>query len=79
MNYTPLYYLINGVAFNKTNAGSSLFAATSGSAASPATGTVLVRMVNAGLRMHVPSIVGSQTTPAVVPTGVTAARVPGSR
>ena len=27
-----------------------------------ATGTVLVRMVNAGLRMHVPSIVGSQTT-----------------
>ncbi len=27
-----------------------------------ATGTVLVRMVNAGLRMHVPSIVNSQTT-----------------
>jgi hypothetical protein len=29
----------------------------------PATGagSVLVRMVNAGLRMHVPSIVGSQT------------------
>ncbi len=25
------------------------------------TGTVLVRLVNAGLRMHVPSIVGSQT------------------
>ncbi len=27
----------------------------------PVTGNVLVRMVNAGLRMHVPSIVGAQT------------------
>ena len=26
VNYTPLYYLINGVAFNKTNAASSVFA-----------------------------------------------------
>jgi hypothetical protein len=61
VNYTPLYYMINGVAFNKTNASASLFAATPGSVASPVTGTVLVRMVNAGLRMHVPSIVGSKT------------------
>jgi Bacterial Ig domain len=73
VNYTPLYYTINGVAFNRTNAGSSLFpvgpamiAPTSG------TGNVLVRLVNAGSRMHVPSIVGSQvagqtggTTPIV--------------
>jgi len=35
----------------------------------PATGSVLVRLVNAGLRMHVPSIVGSQT--GVAPTGGT--------
>jgi hypothetical protein len=58
VNYTPLYYLINGAAFDKTHAGTSLFAAA------PATGVagnVLVRMVNAGLHMHVPSIVGSQT------------------
>jgi hypothetical protein len=74
VNYTPLYYLINGQAFNKTNAMGSLFAA---SPTSGVTGGVLVRMVNAGLRMHVPSIVGSVTTPAVVPTGVTAAAVPG--
>ncbi len=62
VNYTPLYYLINGAAFDKTNASKSLFAVTP-APASPATttGTVLVRMVNAGLRMHVPSIVGSQT------------------
>jgi hypothetical protein len=74
VNYKPLYYLINGVAFNKTSPGFSQFAANPGSAA---TGTVLVRLVNAGLRMHVPSIVGALTTPAVVPSGVTAAQVPG--
>ena len=32
VNYTPLYYLINGVAFDKTNARTSLFSATSGTA-----------------------------------------------
>jgi hypothetical protein len=64
VNYTPLYYTINGIAFNKTNLASSLFATTpAGSATAPLTGSVLVRMVNAGLRMHVPAIVGSQTTP----------------
>jgi len=68
VNYTPFYYLINGVAFNKTNAGASLFAVTAGidpTTLLPVTtgisGNVLVRMVNAGLRMHVPSIVGSMT------------------
>src|SRR6266480_4015284 len=67
VNYTPLYYLFNGVAFNKTSAAAaptSLFAA---SPASGVTGNVLVRLVNAGLRMHVPSIVGSQTGTAVAP------------
>jgi len=59
VNYTPLYYLINGVAFNKTNPSASLFSA--GSPATATTGKVLVRFVNAGLRMHVPAIVGSQT------------------
>jgi hypothetical protein len=68
VNYTPFYYLINGVAFNKTNAPASVFAATAGvtTTGTPVTtgitGTVLARLVNAGLRMHVPSIVGSQTT-----------------
>ncbi|HEX8837266.1 MAG TPA: hypothetical protein VF748_10050 [Candidatus Acidoferrum sp.] len=68
VNYTPFYYLINGLAFNKTNAAASLFAAAAGVTGTPPaavttgiTGTVLVRMVNAGLHMHVPSIVGSQT------------------
>ena len=68
VNYTPFYYLIDGLAFNKTNATASLFAASAGVSGTPPapvttgiTGTVLVRMVNAGLRMHVPSIVGSLT------------------
>src|ERR1700730_10309424 len=63
VNYDPRYYLINGVSFDKTHAVNSVFAATGDTAA---TGTVLVRFVNAGLRMHVPSIVGALTgTPAV--------------
>jgi hypothetical protein len=71
VNYTPLYYMINGVAFNKTNASASLFAT---SPATGVTGNVLVRMVNAGVRMHVPSILGSltlpsgATTPPTIPT-----------
>jgi hypothetical protein len=72
VNYTPLYYLINGVAFNKNNPVASTFPALPGTSTLPVSGTVLVRMVNAGLRMHVPSIVGSQVT---VPPATTA--VPG--
>ncbi|PYY10636.1 MAG: hypothetical protein DMG69_06085, partial [Acidobacteria bacterium] len=71
VNYTPLYYLINGAAFNKTSAGTSLFAAAPASAV---TGSVLVRLVNAGLRMHVPSIVGADTTQTV---GTTSTVLPG--
>jgi hypothetical protein len=58
VNYTPLYYFINGVAFNKNIAANSLFPTLP---ATSVTGNVLVRFVNAGLRMHVPSIVGAQT------------------
>jgi len=69
VNYTPLYYLINGVAFNKTGASTSLFPISPTTGVS-ATGTILVRMVNAGLRMNVPSIVGSQIgTGATPPSG----------
>jgi hypothetical protein len=58
VNYSPLYYLINGAGFNKTNASASLFPVTPGTGV---TGNVLVRFVNAGLKMHVPSIVGAVT------------------
>jgi len=69
VNYTPLYYLFNGVAFDKTNAPGSLFSAMPGSSTAAVTGNVLVRFVNAGLRMHIPSIVGSLTGPATTPVG----------
>ena len=71
VNYTPLYYLINGTAFDKTAAAAtanppSLFASAPATGLT-AGGAVLVRLVNAGLGMHVPSIVGAQTGPAATP------------
>jgi hypothetical protein len=66
VNYTPLYYLINGVGFDKTHSSNSLFVSSPASTLTT-TGSVLVRMVNAGLRMHVPAIVGSQTGNPAVP------------
>src|SRR5882762_3733267 len=65
VNYTPLYYMINGQAFDKTIPTNSVFAAMAGTATTGITGNILVRLVNAGLRMHVPSIVGAQTGVAV--------------
>src|SRR6266446_2644898 len=64
VNYSPLYYLFNGAGFDKSNSTNSLFAALP---ATGVTGNVLVRFVNAGLRMHIPSIVGSQIGTAVLP------------
>jgi hypothetical protein len=62
VNYAPLYYMINGVAFNKSGASASLFPTVPGMLTTTSgTGSVLVRMVNSGSRMHVPSIVGAQT------------------
>jgi hypothetical protein len=57
VNYDPRYYLINGIAFDKTNPGASTWAGP-GVGAAAATGNVLLRFVNAGLRMHLPSVVG---------------------
>ncbi len=66
VNYSPAYYLVNGVSYDRTNVGASTFAAATpvaGTAVSPTvTGQVLVRFVNAGLRMHVPSIVNAALT-----------------
>ena len=64
VNYTPLYYMINGVAFSRANANASLFPVTPATLSSTG-GNVLVRVVNAGLRMHVPSIINSTTATTV--------------
>ncbi len=52
VDYTPLYFLFNGVAFNKENQQASALAVP----APGATGNVLVRFVNAGSHMHIPSV-----------------------
>ncbi|MBI1425266.1 MAG: hypothetical protein GC149_17605 [Gammaproteobacteria bacterium] len=54
VNYTPIYFLINGHSFDPTNANSNLF-----SIASPAvTGKVMLRLANAGSHSHVPTTTG---------------------
>ncbi|KVO36319.1 Ig-like domain-containing protein [Burkholderia ubonensis] len=65
VNYDPRYYLINGVAFDRTNPNASAFAP--GATVPASTGQVLVRFVNAGLRMHIPAVVGAQTGNPSVP------------
>jgi hypothetical protein len=52
VDFNPLYYLINGKSFSKT--APTAFPVT----AAVNTGNILLRFVNAGLRMHVPSVVG---------------------
>ena len=58
VNYSPLYYLINGVSFDRTNPDASALTVP----AAAAQGRVLLSFVNAGLRMHVPSVVGANMT-----------------
>src|SRR2546423_226633 len=67
VNYSPLYYLVNGQAFDKTHASNSLFTVSAPAGVNPVLGNVLVRLVNAGLRMHVPSIVGTVTGASAAP------------
>jgi len=58
VNFDPRYYLINGRSFDKTAPGASQLNV----AATPAANGVLLRLVNAGLRMHVPAVVGLDMT-----------------
>ncbi len=77
VNYTPLYYLINGRTFDTTNAAASLYPVnllTGGT--SPVAGKVLVRLANAGSKMHVPAIVGAQTTVTSTVGGVATTSTP---
>jgi hypothetical protein len=64
VNYSPLYYLINGVSLDRGNLAASTVsvAATPPNAITPFAGRLLLSFVNAGLRMHVPSVVGANMT-----------------
>ncbi|MBS0375938.1 MAG: DUF11 domain-containing protein [Proteobacteria bacterium] len=55
VNYSPRYYLINGTSFDRTNLPNSTLAVP----AAGASGNLLVRIVNAGQRMHAPAVVGA--------------------
>ena len=54
VNYTPTYFLINGQAFDRTATALSSWAVGS----KYNTGKVLLRLANAGLRTHIPTVVG---------------------
>ncbi len=58
VDYTPLYHLIDGVAFDPANPSASQLNIGSTTTAATASTGVLLRLVNAGLRMHMPSAVG---------------------
>lgn len=58
VNYNPKYFLINGHAFDETAPVNSAF--PPGPYATVSTGNVLMRVVNAGLKTHIPSLVGRQ-------------------
>jgi hypothetical protein len=78
VNYTPLYYLINGKSFDKTTMASSAAPIAAGAA----TGRVLLRFVNAGSRMHVPEVNGlsmsliAEDANVVADTALGAAKTP---
>jgi hypothetical protein len=54
VDYTPLYFAINGLAFSKDNRAASALSVP----ATATTGNVLIRYVNAGSHMHVPTVNG---------------------
>jgi len=58
VNYTPFLLPLQWRRLDKTSPTGS-WSGIGGHGRSPITGSVLVRFVNAGLRMHVPSIVGA--------------------
>jgi len=66
VNYDPRYYLINGVSFDRTNPDASTMSIfklpSTGGPLSATSGNLLLRFVNAGLRMHVPSVVNTRMT-----------------
>ena len=58
VNYSPLYFLVNGQSFDSTAPANSSLSVPQAATQ----GRVMLRFVNAGLRMHIPSVVGSSMT-----------------
>ena len=67
VNYTPTYFFINGQAFDRTTPQASQYLL--GDTAVYRSGNVLVRLLNAGSRTHVPTIVGGPAMRLVAEDG----------
>lgn len=62
VNYAPTFFLVNGRAYDQTDPTASSVALANLTGSASLSGNVLVRMVNAGSRTHVPSMVGLPLT-----------------
>jgi hypothetical protein len=62
VNYAPTYFLLNGQSYDRTNPALSAAIVSDTPGAATATGRVLVRFLNAGLKTHIPTIVGVNGT-----------------
>src|SRR5262249_12495921 len=60
VNYTPAYYLVNGTSFDRTVTNGPAVHPSLNVGAAGANGRILLRLVNAGLHMHVPAVVGAK-------------------
>jgi hypothetical protein len=62
VNYAPTYFLLNGQSYDKTAPALSAAIVSDTTSAKPPTGRVLVRLLNAGLKTHIPTLVGLNST-----------------
>jgi hypothetical protein len=62
VNYAPTYFLLNGQSYDRTNPALSAAIVSDTPGAATPTGRVLVRFLNAGLKTHIPTIVGANST-----------------
>ncbi|MDB5991320.1 MAG: multicopper oxidase type 3 [Herbaspirillum sp.] len=62
VNYAPTYFVVNGKPYNQTSPADTSVVLPDLAGSDYVTGNILVRMVNAGLRTHTPSIVGMPFT-----------------
>ena len=62
VNYAPTYFLLNGQSYSRTNPALSAAIISDTPGATTPTGRVVVRFLNAGLKTHIPTIVGVNST-----------------
>jgi large repetitive protein len=58
VNYAPTYFLVNGQSYDRTNPAASAVILPDAPVGGAPTGKVLLRLANAGLKTHIPTVVG---------------------